>query len=125
VAFSIELTEIKNLTSDIDILASQEASKLDVAEYGEKSIAIHLSNMRVSTYSLLSISGKICFKNQEFNFSATGQVAACETHPSGKLTRLEVQLRQIDNEIWDQFLQAGKEEQARIDHLFYSIKGVR
>lgn len=123
-AFSIELTEIKNLTLDIDILASQEVSKLDVAEYSEQSIAINLSNTPVGAGSLLSLSGKINFKDQELNFFATGQVTTCETYSLGKFNRLEIQFRQIDNDIWDQFLKAGKEEQQRIDLLFDSIKGV-
>lgn len=124
-AFTIELNQIKNVTLDLDILADQKLDGLEVTEYNKQTVVVNLPQAQINEGSLISLDGKLRFHNKDWNFSATGQVSSCEVSPSGKIARLEIQLRQIDNELWDQFVRAGKKEQDRVDHLFYSIKGER
>ena len=123
-ALTIELFSIKNLTLDIDILASQKLDKLEVSEYSSQDIVVNLPQMRIGVGSLLSMDGRLFFNNREWKFAATGQVTTCVTHESGKTHRIEIHFRQIDNDLWDQFLTAGKVEQQRVDTLFRSMKGV-
>ncbi len=122
-ALTIELLSIKNLTLDIDILASQKIERLEVVEYSAQDIVVNLQHMRIGTGSLLSLDGRLHFKNKDWKFAATGQVTSCQTHESGKTHRVEIHFRQIDNELWNQFLEAGKAEQLRVDTLFRSMKG--
>lgn len=119
----IELHSIRNLTLDIDILAAQKLDRLEVSEYSSQTVVVNLSHMRVGTGSLLSLDGRLHFADKDWKFEATGQVISCETHASGKTHRLEIHIRQIDSVLWNQFLEAGKAEQLRVDTLFRSMKG--
>lgn len=122
-AISIELHFIKNLTLDIDIMASQKLQNLEVSEYSPQKVVVNLPNTRVGTGSLVSIGGRLQFENADHKFEATGQVTACDTHPSGKSHRVEIHIRQIDNALWEKFIAAGKAEQNRVDDLFKSMRG--
>lgn len=122
-ALTIEILSIRNLTLDIDILASQKLDRLEVAEYNTQSVVVNLPHMRVGAGSLVSMGGRLHFGDKDWKFAATGQVVSCETNSSGKTHRVEIHFRQIDNDLWNQFLDAGKAEQQRVDTLFRSMKG--
>lgn len=116
-----QLEEIKNLTTNLDLLSSEPGQALEVIEYGDQSLVFQ-SKVQAMTGHLVSLRGKMQMRDKTYKFSATGRIENISSS-SGNVQRFEVHLNQFDKSQWDNFISAMREKQDRVEAIFKMIKG--
>lgn len=118
----VELTLVRNLTSQTDVFKPNTAQKhLDVTEFNQTSLVFHATSPGVVGHQL-ALTGQVFIQKKNFKFEATGKIAAISVGEDNA-TRIEVHLHQFDKFLWKNLLLQTKDDRTRVDKLFKSFKG--
>jgi len=119
---NVELTLVKNLTSQTDIFTPNTVQKsLDVVDINQTSLAFHTSAQGKVGHQV-SLTGQVLMNKKTFKFEATGKISAIDPDDDNS-NRIEIHLHQFDKMLWKQLMIQMKEDKGRIDKIFKSMKG--
>lgn len=117
----IVISEIKNLTTHMDILNPKTGLSIEVSDFGKSDIVFHATfTPRID--HLIYVSGQMLMAQKVIKFEATGRVT--EVMPGkNKRNRIKIFLQQYDQRAWESFLKFMLTKQQHADQVFSSVKG--
>jgi hypothetical protein len=117
----IEIRQLRNLTTDRDVLFTDGTSPCEAVEFGATMLVLQLPGMKLSTGTLLAVDCLLHFQpGSTVEFPIMGKVAAYDAVAGDRTT---IELRQFDTILWRRFLLKVQDAQTRVDVLFHKIKG--
>lgn len=118
---SIEISHIKNLNTEKDVLHLR-GSFIEVSEFTEKTLTLEMNGPQLWVNQLVSLKGQIRIEDEIMDFVAVCKVVNCSPIVEN-FNKLEFRLQQFNQALWARFLIHRLESQRKADELFKSIKG--
>lgn len=118
-ACSFYIDKLKNLLSDETLDFANKG--IHIIEFGPKNLAFTTS-LKIQLQQKMLLSGNIIFGKEHFPFEFICRVT--NIVPEDKdIQRLEVELTQYDNVLWQRFVTHVQQRQEHATFVFQSIKG--
>lgn len=118
---TVELTHVRNLTSQTDIFKSGDDKCLDVVFMDQNSLVFHVPSTAKPGHQV-EMKGQVIIKKKPFKFEATGKISSI--NPDDEHShRVEIHLHQFDKLLWKNMLLQQQEDRARFDKIFDSMRG--
>ncbi len=118
---TVELTHVRNLTTQTDIFKGDAKKCLDVVDLSPSSLVFHApAQGRVGHQ--VELSGTVLMNKKTFKFEATGKIAAIEPDET-ESNRIEIHLHQFDKVLWKNLILQIKEDRGRLEKVFSSMRG--
>ncbi len=118
----LEVLELHNLTTDINLLKNQPDELVEAIEYNKNHIVFEAAERSCGNGQLVSIEGVIHLPTKSPKFTATGKISKVE-NIGNKRIKISVEIHSYDRKIWDEFHLKLNEEQESVDKLFRMMKG--
>ncbi len=119
VSVQIEIHELKNLTSGLNLLKDFPPELL---EYDKSSFLIETKDHTSTLGQLVSISCTIHFGDEKIDFAALGKVGLV-TPCLEKKVHLLIRLHQYDRFTWKRLVDTMNNKQKRVDSILKAVKG--
>lgn len=117
----LEISEIKNLSSDINLLNSSESP--EILGCDANSLTFNYFGIACAEGNLIMIQGNLADGNkQPVKFSFVGKVIELEAI-GARTNRVTIKLNQYDKDVWQKFITNLRKQQEHIDKLLQTIKG--
>ncbi len=119
---SIEITYIKNLTTEMDIRQAT-GGFWEASEYSNQSFAIELPSHGLGLSQLALVQGRIQMGGEIRILIAVCKIASVMEAEDG-CRRVEFRLQQFNRNLWFEFIDYQRVAQEKAEKLFKTLKGV-
>lgn len=116
-----DLKEIKNLTTNENILSPHAESSAIIIEFDADSICIDALPKSCNIGQLVKVEGTLVTASAQIHFTAVAKVEKIE-FSSEKTMFVSLKYLQYNKEQWSLYTQSMKQRQTHIDQLFLLLK---